>query len=105
MTSPAAQQRMNRRPLGARSGLEVSEVGLGLWAVSGSEWGLVQDEENLDAIEAALESGVNFFDTADVYGGGHSEELLGRAMQTRREAFVIATKIGWIDFDGGGRAP
>jgi aryl-alcohol dehydrogenase-like predicted oxidoreductase len=91
---------MNRRPLGARSGLEVSEVGLGLWAVSGSEWGPVQDEENLEAIDAALESGVNFFDTADVYGGGHSEELLGRAMRTRRDAFVVATKIGWIDFDG-----
>jgi aryl-alcohol dehydrogenase-like predicted oxidoreductase len=91
---------MNRRPLGARSGLEVSEIGLGLWAVSGSEWGVVQDQDNLEAIEAALESGVNFFDTADVYGGGHSEELLGRAMQTRRDAFVVATKIGWIDFDG-----
>jgi aryl-alcohol dehydrogenase-like predicted oxidoreductase len=91
---------MDRRPLGARSGLEVSEVGLGLWAVSGSEWGPVQDEENLDAIEAALESGVTFFDTADVYGGGHSEELLGRAMRSRRGAFIVATKIGWIDFDG-----
>jgi aryl-alcohol dehydrogenase-like predicted oxidoreductase len=91
---------MNRRPLGARSGLDVSDVGLGLWAVSGSEWGPVQDEENLDAIEAALESGVTFFDTADVYGGGHSEELLGRAMQAQRGAFIVATKIGWIDFDG-----
>ena len=90
---------MNRRPLGARSGLEVSEVGLGLWAVAGSEWGVVQDEDNLDAIEAALESGVTFFDTADVYGEGHSEELLGRAIQQRRDAFVVATKIGWIDFD------
>jgi aryl-alcohol dehydrogenase-like predicted oxidoreductase len=100
MTPPGSQQRMDRRPLGARSGLEVSEVGLGLWAVSGSEWGPVQDEENLEAIDAALESGVNFFDTADVYGAGHSEELLGRAIQTRRDAFVVATKIGWIDFDG-----
>jgi aryl-alcohol dehydrogenase-like predicted oxidoreductase len=90
---------MNRRPLGARSGLEVSEVGLGLWAVSGSEWGVVQDQDNLDAIEAALESGVNFFDTADVYGAGHSEELLGQAMQRRRDAFVVATKIGWINYD------
>jgi myo-inositol catabolism protein IolS len=100
MTSHASQRRMDRRPLGARSGLEVSEVGLGLWAVSGSEWGPVQDEENLEAIEAALESGVTFFDTADVYGGGHSEELLGRAMRSRRESFIVATKIGWIDFDG-----
>lgn len=100
MTSHVSQQGMGRRPLGTRSGLEVSEVGLGLWAVSGSEWGPVQDEANLEAIEAALESGVNCFDTADVYGGGHSEELLGRALQTRRDAFVVATKIGWIDFDG-----
>ena len=91
---------MDRRPLGARSGLEVSEVGLGLWAVSGSEWGPVQDEENLEAIEAALASEVTFFDTADVYGGGHSEELLGRAMHSRRESFIVATKIGWIDYDG-----
>jgi aryl-alcohol dehydrogenase-like predicted oxidoreductase len=91
---------MIRRPLGVRSGLAVSEVGLGLWAVSGSEWGAVQDEESLEAIEAALEWGVNFFDTADVYGGGHSEELLGRALRTRRDAFVVATKIGWVDFDG-----
>lgn len=96
MTNRATQ---NRRPLGARTGLEVSEVGLGLWAVSGSEWGPVHDADNLDAIEAALESGVNFFDTADVYGAGHSEQLLGRAMRTRREAFVVATKIGWVDFD------
>ena len=100
MTPLVSQHRMNRRPLGARSGLEVSEVGLGLWAVSGSEWGPVQDEQNLEAIDAALEAGVNFFDTADVYGGGHSEELLGRALQKRREAYVVATKIGWIDFDG-----
>jgi aryl-alcohol dehydrogenase-like predicted oxidoreductase len=91
---------MNRRPLGARTGLEVSEVGLGLWAVAGSEWGPVQDEESLEAIEAALESGVDFFDTADVYGAGHSEELLGRAMQGRRDAFVVATKIGWVGYDG-----
>ncbi len=99
MTSHLPDHRINRRPLGARTGLEVSEVGLGLWAVSGSEWGAVRDADNLEAIEAAVESGVTFFDTADVYGGGHSEELLGRAMRTRRDAFVVATKIGWINFD------
>jgi aryl-alcohol dehydrogenase-like predicted oxidoreductase len=54
----------------------------------------------LDAIDAALDAGINFFDTADVYGGGHSEELLGRAMKGRRERFVVATKIGWLNFDG-----
>ncbi len=99
MTPGTSEHRINLRPLGARTGLEVSEVGLGLWAVSGSEWGPVQDADSLAAIEAALASGVTFFDTADVYGGGHSEELLGRAMQDRRDAFVVATKIGWIGFD------
>jgi myo-inositol catabolism protein IolS len=90
---------MNRRELGAGTGLEVSEIGLGLWAVAGSEWGPADDAPTLDAIEAALEAGVNFFDTADVYGEGHSEELLGRAMKDRRDRFVVATKIGWIDYD------
>ena len=93
------ESRLNRRLLGARTGLEVSEVGVGLWAVSGSEWGPAQDEGSLDAIEAALEVGVNFFDTADVYGDGRSEELLGRAMKGRRDRFVVATKIGWSGFD------
>ena len=46
---------------------------------------------------AALDMGVNFFDTADIYGHGHSEELLGKAMEGRRERFVVATKIGWMD--------
>ena len=93
------EARVNRRSLGARTGLEVSEVGVGLWAVSGSEWGPADDEASLEAIEAALEAGVDFFDTADVYGEGGSEELLGRAMQGRRDRFVVATKIGWIGFD------
>ncbi|HVR80345.1 MAG TPA: aldo/keto reductase [Acidimicrobiia bacterium] len=90
---------MRSRPLGARSGIEVSEVGLGLWAVAGSEWGPGEDRASRDAIEAALDAGVTFFDTADVYGGGHSEELLGQAMAGRRDRFVVATKIGWINFD------
>jgi aryl-alcohol dehydrogenase-like predicted oxidoreductase len=90
---------MNSRPIGARSRIDVSEVGLGLWAVAGSEWGPGEDRASLDAIEAALDAGVTFFDTADVYGGGHSEELLGQAMAGRRERFQVATKIGWIDFD------
>jgi len=77
----------------------VSEVGVGLWAVSGSEWGPADDEASLEAIEAALDTGVDFFDTADVYGEGGSEELLGRAMQGRRDRFVVASKIGWIGFD------
>jgi aryl-alcohol dehydrogenase-like predicted oxidoreductase len=80
--------------------LKVSEIGVGLWAAGGDTWGKTEDQDIFDAIDYALDSGVNFFDTADVYGGGHSEELLGRAMQRRRDRFILATKIGWLDFDG-----
>jgi len=86
-------------PLGRRSGVWVSDVGLGMWAVAGSEWGDVDDQATLEAVDASLDAGVTFFDTADVYGAGHSEELLGRSMRGRRERFVVATKIGWIDYD------
>ena len=87
-----------RRRLG-KSGIEVSVVGTGLWAVGGG-WGPVDDKNALAAIDASLEAGVNFFDTADVYGDGHSEELLGKAMRGRRERFIVATKIGWVGYDG-----
>lgn len=90
---------MRRRPLGSASGLFVTDFGLGLWAVQGSEWGSGDDADSLGAIEVALDAGVNFFDTADVYGDGHSEELLGRAMAGRRDRFIVATKIGWTAFD------
>ena len=76
-------------------------MGLGLWAVEGSDWGKAEDKDSLAAIEKALEMGVNFFDTSDVYGNGHSEELLGRAMKGRRGKFVVSTKIGWRGFNDG----
>jgi myo-inositol catabolism protein IolS len=85
---------MRYRRLG-RTGLEVSEVSLGLWAVGGDAWGPVQDEDSLAAMRTAFDSGVNFFDTADVYGRGHSEELLGRFLAgVPREDVYIATKVG-----------
>lgn len=90
---------LNLRPLGARSGIDVTEIGIGLWPVPHGDWGPGNDEDILDAIETALEGGVNFFDTADVYGDGHSEKLLGQAMRGRRSDFVVATKIGWTNFD------
>lgn len=90
---------MRYRTLG-KSGLQVSEIGFGLWAAGGDAWGPTDDRDVLAAIDYALDHGVNFFDTADVYGGGHSEELLGQAMRGRRERFIVATKIGWRDFDG-----
>ena len=73
------------RPMGAATGIQVTDVGLGLWAVAGSEWGPAEDQASLDAIEVALDAGVTFFDTADVYGEGHSEVLLGRAMKGRQQ--------------------
>lgn len=90
---------MNERPLGSATGLSVSVIGLGLWAAGGDEWGTSEDRASLDAVETALEAGVNFFDTADVYGSGHSEELLGQAMRGRRDEFIVATKIGWTGYD------
>jgi aryl-alcohol dehydrogenase-like predicted oxidoreductase len=94
---------LRRRPLGSASGLFVTDIGLGLWAVPGGEWGPGDDADSLAAIEAAFDAGVNFFDTADKYGDGHSEELLGRAMAGRRDRFIVATKIGWAGFDSENR--
>ncbi|MEM1329686.1 MAG: aldo/keto reductase [Planctomycetota bacterium] len=90
---------MQTRPLGANSGIDVTEIGLGLWAQGGG-WGPTDDEGALDAIEEALDRGVTFFDTADVYGDGHSERLLAKAMKGRRDRFIVGSKIGWVGFDG-----
>ncbi len=90
---------IEKRILG-KSGIEVTKIGIGLWAIGGDQWGEVDDRESLDMIDAALDMGINFFDTADVYGSGHSEEVLGKAMKGRREKFIVATKIGWTGFDG-----
>ncbi len=93
------EQTLKERVLG-KSGIAITEIGLGLWAAGGDQWGATDDQEIFDAIDYSLDSGVTFFDTADVYGMGHSEELLGQAMQGRRDRFIVATKIGWRDFDG-----
>lgn len=90
---------LKKRELG-NSGISVYPIGMGLWAIGGKTWGPTKDKESLETIDRALDLGINFFDTADVYGDGHSEELLGKAMQGRRDKFVVGTKMGWIDFDG-----
>ncbi len=95
----AQHQPLKRRVLG-KTGLEVSEIGFGLWAAGGDQWGPTDDRQVLDAIDYSLDHGINFFDTSDVYGAGHSERLLGSAMIGRRERFIVATKIGWQGFDG-----
>ena len=83
---------MNYRPLG-RTGWKISEISFGAWAIGGA-WGNVDDQESLAALHAALDGGVNFFDTADVYGDGHSERLLAILKKERKEKFYIATKAG-----------
>ncbi|HKW30156.1 MAG TPA: aldo/keto reductase [Verrucomicrobiae bacterium] len=83
---------MNYRELG-RTGWKVSEISFGAWAIGGT-WGTVNDQESLAALHAALDGGVNFFDTADVYGDGHSERLLAKLKKERKEPFYIATKAG-----------
>ncbi|HEU4577060.1 MAG TPA: aldo/keto reductase [Polyangiaceae bacterium] len=83
---------MQYRSLG-RTGFQVSTISVGCWAIGGS-WGKINDEESLAALHRSLDLGVNFFDTADVYGDGHSERLLARLRKERRETFYIATKAG-----------
>ena len=90
---------LSYRVLG-KSGLKISEIGFGLWAAGGDAWGTTDDKEIFDAIDYSLDQGVNFYDTADVYGWDHSEELLAKSMKGRRDKFIVATKIGWRDFDG-----
>jgi aryl-alcohol dehydrogenase-like predicted oxidoreductase len=76
-----------------RIGWDVSEIGFGAWAVGGA-WGAVDDEQSIAAMKKALDLGVNFFDTADVYGDGRSERLLGRLRQETQAPFHVATKAG-----------
>jgi aryl-alcohol dehydrogenase-like predicted oxidoreductase len=83
---------MKYRSLG-RTGWKISEISFGAWAIGGA-WGSVDDRESLAALHAALDGGVNFFDTADVYGDGRSERLLAKLRKERQENFYIATKAG-----------
>ncbi len=83
---------MNYRELGG-TGWRVSTVSFGAWAIGGT-WGSVDDRESLSALHRAVDGGVNFFDTADVYGDGHSERLLAQLKRERSEKIIIATKAG-----------
>ena len=106
---------MFRRDFSARTGVQTSALGLGCWAIGGpwtfdgkpAGWGEVDDGESVRAVNRALDLGVTLFDTADVYGCGHSERVLGRALGGRRDDVVIVTKAGNL-FDeqtrtGGGK--
>ena len=83
---------MNYRELG-RTGWKVSEISFGAWAIGGS-WGEVDDRESLATLHRAADLGVNFYDTADVYGDGRSERLLAQLKRERSEEIIIATKAG-----------
>ena len=94
-----------------KSGIEVSAIGFGCWAIGGpfyrdgspAGWGEVDDDESAAALRRALDLGVTLFDTADVYGAGHSEQVLGAALAGHRDEVVIATKFGNV-FDPARRA-
>lgn len=81
---------MNYRKLG-KTGYEISDIGFGAWAIGGS-WGPQDDNESLKALHEALDKGVNFIDTAQVYGDGHSERLIGKVLKERSERIYVATK-------------
>jgi len=82
---------MKYRALG-KTGMNVSEISFGTWGIGG-DWGKVDDATSLRALHTAIENGVNFFDTADVYGSGHSEELLAEATKGKEDDIYIATKF------------
>jgi aryl-alcohol dehydrogenase-like predicted oxidoreductase len=88
---------MKYRTLG-RTDFSVSEIGFGAWAIGGNKYGnsygTTKDDESIQSLQRAVELGCNFIDTADVYGHGHSEELIGKALSDYRQNIIIATKVG-----------
>jgi len=90
---------MEMRTLG-KSGIKVSAVGLGLMSMSGI-YGNASDEESIRVIHYALDKGINFLDSADMYGWGHNEELLGKALKGRRDNVIVATKFGQVKLADG----
>ncbi len=84
---------MNARRFG-KTGQTVGEIGLGCWQLGGTDWSGISDMRARSLLIAAADSGVNFFDTADVYGNGRSEEVLGHFLKERKGDFLVATKVG-----------
>jgi aryl-alcohol dehydrogenase-like predicted oxidoreductase len=93
---------MEQRELG-RSGIRVSALGLGLMSMSGV-YGNANDEQSIGVIHYALDKGINFLDSADMYGWGHNETLLGKALKGRRDKVVVATKFGQVKLADGKQA-
>lgn len=93
---------MRTKPIG-QSGIEASVVALGTWVMGGWMWGGADEDESVAAVHAALDAGINFLDTAPIYGFGHSEIIVGRALKGRRDSVVLATKVGMVPNAPGGR--
>lgn len=94
---------MLTRPLG-QSGIEASVVALGTWVMGGWMWGGADEQDSIDAIHAGLDAGVTLLDTAPIYGFGHSEIVVGKAIRDRRDRVVLATKCGMVINAPGGRS-
>lgn len=95
---------MKYRKLG-RTGIVVSEIGFGTWGIGGvsegaTSYGETNDSESIQALNFAFEKGINFFDTSNIYGNGHAEELLGEVFQKKRDKVIIATKVGFVRHGG-----
>ena len=84
---------MKTRPFG-KTASQVSEIGLGCWQLGGADWGQLDDQRAFDILNAAADNGITFLDTADVYGTGRSEMLIGKFLKQRRGDFFVATKLG-----------
>jgi aryl-alcohol dehydrogenase-like predicted oxidoreductase len=84
---------MEYRALG-RTGWKISTISFGSWGIGGNEWGNTDDRTSLEALNKAIDLGVNFIDTADVYGDGHSEQLIAQVRKSRSEHLIVATKAG-----------
>lgn len=90
---------MRYKDLG-NTGEKVSAVALGTWALGNDAWGSVRDEESISTIRKAIDLGINLIDTAPAYGVGHSEEVVGKAVEGRRHEVLISTKCGTVKKDG-----
>src|SRR5581483_4050212 len=92
---------MKSRPFG-KSGELVSEIGIGTWQIGGRDWVDVSDEQAQSTLAAAADAGVTFIDTADIYGAGRSERLVGKFLKSRpAQKFFVATKLGKRSDPGG----
>ena len=90
---------MKYRVLG-KTGLSISEIGYGTWGLGGDSYGPISDDISIACLRRSNELGVNFYDTSDLYGAGHSEEVIGRAFRTDREKVILATKVGLLPHTG-----